>query len=55
MSGNSNPYEYTVAWICVLEAEITAARVMLEEDEVYDPAPVHRAHGDENSYISGSK
>lgn len=37
----------------MLRPEILAATMMLEEDEVYNPAPAQKAEGDENSYICG--
>lgn len=41
--------EYTVAWICALPIELTAARAML--DEIHEPLPIHIC--DSNTYTLG--
>lgn len=41
--------EYTIAWICPLQVELTAAMAML--DEVHQPLP--QPYGDDNSYVLG--
>ncbi|CRG91172.1 hypothetical protein PISL3812_08220 [Talaromyces islandicus] len=42
--------DYTVAWICALPLEMTAAKAML--DEVHNPLP--QPESDNNSYTLGT-
>ena len=44
-----NHNAYTVAWLCPLEIEMSAARYMMDEE--HQQLPV--VHGDDNQYISG--
>lgn len=45
------PEQFTVGWICVLEAEYRAALAIL--DEKYDDKGFVRGDGDENNYVLG--
>lgn len=42
--------DYTVAWICALEIELQAARVMLDQEHAGNFPAVYR---DGNNYVSG--
>ena len=44
-----SPSEYTVAWICALPVEFSAARAMLDEEHL----PVVTSVGDNNVYLLG--
>ena len=41
--------DYTVAWICALSTELSAARAMLDEEHPETPIPAQ----DDNAYIYG--
>ncbi len=48
-----SPEDYTVAWVCALPLELTAARAVLEEEHSL-PAGWNQSHHDDNVYVLGS-